>query len=161
MIGKIISGGQTGVDQAALDAAIACGMHYGGWLPAGRMTEDGPLPVEYALEELPGSSYPERTRKNVLAADATLIISRGKLTGGSALTATIAAELAKPWLHIDLAAQDKDDAVTAIKSWLQNCEPDVLNVAGPRASSDNEIYKDAYQLIGEILQAQQAMQGKP
>ncbi|MDJ0622148.1 MAG: putative molybdenum carrier protein [Desulfocapsaceae bacterium] len=159
MIKKIISGGQTGVDQAALDAAITCGIEHGGWLPAGRMTEDGPLPVKYQLQELPGSSYPERTRKNVVVADATLIVSRGKLSGGSALTATIASELDKAWLHIDLAKQAKADAVVNIKSWLQNCEPDVLNVAGPRASSDREIYGDVYQLIEEILQAQQEIEG--
>lgn len=95
----------------------------------------------------------------MVAADATLIVSRGKLSGGSALTATIASELKKPWLHIDLATLNKTDAVTNIKSWLQNFDPDVLNVAGPRASSDSKIYGDVYQLIEEILKAHQTIEG--
>lgn len=161
MIKKIISGGQTGVDQAALDAAIACGVAYGGWLPAGRLTEEGPLPLRYALKELSGSSYPERTRKNVVTADATLIISRGKLSGGSALTATIAAKLEKPYLHLDLAIQEQAAAVASVKSWLQNCEPGVLNVAGPRASSDRKIYQDAYEIIEKLLVTQQVIEGEP
>lgn len=151
MVVKVISGGQTGVDQAALDAAIALDIRHGGWLPVGRKTENGPLPDKYALKEMSTPSYPERTRKNVMDSDATLIISRGRLSGGSALTATYASELDKPWLHLDLAESDHEDAVDRAKRWLQDLGSDVLNVAGPRASSDGEIYGDAYKIIVDIL----------
>lgn len=151
MVNMIISGGQTGVDQAGLDAAIFCGIPHGGWLPAGRKTEDGPLSTRYKLVEMLSPSYRERTRKNVMEADATLIISRGTLTGGSALTAAIASELHKPHLHIDLNQHDHSTAVTKVKSWLRDYGTDVLNVAGPRASSDKLIYQDAYLLVVEVL----------
>ena len=152
MVKKIISGGQTGVDQAALDAAIARGVSHGGWLPAGRKTEAGPLSQRYALVEMKTQSYRERTRKNIVEADATLIISRGQLTGGSALTAAIASELEKPCLHIDLSVYDRPDAVTMVKRWLRDYDTDVLNVAGPRASSDGAIYQDAYHIVAEVLE---------
>jgi len=83
MIKKIISGGQTGVDQAALDATRAFDMPHGGWIPKGRLTEDGPLPEGYNLKEMPTDSYPEHTKQNVIDSDGTLIIARGKLTGGT------------------------------------------------------------------------------
>jgi hypothetical protein len=152
VVNKIISGGQTGVDQAALDAAISKGIGHGGWLPAGRKTEAGPLSTRYNLVEMLSQSYRERTRKNVMEADATLIISRGQLTGGSALTAAIAAELHKPCLHVDLKSQSRSDAVTIVKRWLRENDTDVLNVAGPRASSDEAIYRDAYNLVAEVLE---------
>lgn len=151
MVSRIISGGQTGVDQAALDAAIASGVSHGGWLPAGRKTEEGPLSTKYELIEMQTSSYRQRTRKNVMEADATLIISRGQLTGGSALTATIASELHKPWLHIDFNLHGHLAAVNKVKSWLRDYSTDVLNVAGPRASSDKTIYRDAFHLLAEVL----------
>jgi len=82
MIKKIISGGQTGVDRAALDTAIKLGIPHGGWIPKGRLTEEGPLPDRYQLQGMPMSSYPKRTERNVLDLDGTLIIAHGKLTSG-------------------------------------------------------------------------------
>jgi len=152
MIQKIISGGQTGVDQAALDAAICCGIPYGGWLPAGRKTENGPLAAKYAMDELASPSYPDRTRKNVEASDATLIISRGPLTGGSKLTENIALACRKPCLHVNLNANNVELAVVEVHSWLKKHAPVVVNVAGPRASSDWAIYDDAYALLLAVLQ---------
>lgn len=102
MIKKIISGGQTGTDQAALDVAIEAGIPHGGWIPKGRKTEEAPLPEEYRLQELPSDGYAERTEKNVLDSDGTLIFSHGELTGGSALTRQLANDHEKPWLHLDL-----------------------------------------------------------
>ncbi len=151
MVKRIISGGQTGVDQAALDAAIACGVSHGGWLPAGRKTEAGPLPTRYSLIEMQTRSYRERTRKNVMEADATLIISRGQLTGGSALTAAIATELQKPCLHIDLDLHNHLTAATIAKRWLLDNSTNILNVAGTRASSDEAIYRDAFRLVMDVL----------
>ncbi|HKJ63862.1 MAG TPA: putative molybdenum carrier protein [Desulfopila sp.] len=151
MVRKIISGGQTGVDQAALDAAMEVGVAYGGWLPAGRRTERGPLPQRYYhMQELPTDSYPERTRKNIENADATLIVSRGGLTGGSALTAKIAGEMDKPCLHMDLELS-AGCAATHIEQWLCRHQPEILNIAGPRASSDAAIYDQVLALIKEIM----------
>ena len=99
MIEKIISGGQTGADQAALDAAIKLGIPHGGWIPKGRMTENGPLPDKYNLIEMPIRSYPERTKKNIRESDGTLILSHGRLTGGSDFTQKMAMRFTKPCLQ--------------------------------------------------------------
>ena len=151
MIKKIISGGQTGVDQAALDAAIAHGMQYGGWLPAGRRTENGPLSARYTMQVLTTGGYPDRTRKNILDSDGTLIITKGPLTGGSALTARIANNRAKPLLHIDLTLLDNTRCKVILNEWLRNHQPESLNIAGPRASSDATIYDNAFALVSELL----------
>ncbi len=151
MIQKIISGGQTGVDQGALDAAISCGIEYGGWLPAGRKTENGPLSQKYRLKELGSASYPERTRKNVIEADATLIISHGPLTGGSALTASIAEGINSPYFHLDLDEHTPERVFSEINRWLRQHQPKILNVAGPRASSDSRIYLESYEILVELL----------
>jgi hypothetical protein len=147
MITKIISGGQTGVDRAALDAAIKLGIPHGGWVPKGRRTEDGALPERYRVRETATPVYAERTEKNVLAADGTLIISRGKLTGGSRVTRQMAEKHARPWLHVDLGLVPAFKAALAIKEWLTANRIAVLNVAGPRASKDPRIYRDALALI--------------
>ena len=83
---KIVSGGQTGADIAGIDAAIAYKTPYGGWLPKGWLTEDGPLSAEYQLQEMPTASYPKRTAQNVIDSDGTVILTHGSLTGGSLLT---------------------------------------------------------------------------
>jgi hypothetical protein len=85
MLTKIISGGQTGADRAALDAAIEYGVPHGGWIPKGRRTEDGRLPDRYILQETSNIGYPQRTKLNILDSDGTLIFSHGKLTGGICL----------------------------------------------------------------------------
>ncbi|RLB88989.1 MAG: hypothetical protein DRH26_12480, partial [Deltaproteobacteria bacterium] len=90
MLKKIISGGQTGADQAALDVAIKFNIDHGGWITSGRRTEHGTLPVKYKLKEMDTTYYSERTKKNIMDSDGTIIISRGKLTGGSRLTHTYA-----------------------------------------------------------------------
>ena len=98
---KIISGGQTGADRAALDVAIELGVPHGGWIPKGRLTEEGSLPAKYQLKEMPTASYPKRTEQNILDSDGTLIVSHGNLAGGSALTRKLAKKHQRPWLHID------------------------------------------------------------
>jgi Circularly permutated YpsA SLOG family len=90
MLTKLMSGGQTGADQAALDFAIENDIPYSGWIPKGRMTESGPLPEKYHLEEMPTKSYPKRTEKNIIVSDGTLIVSHGTITGGTALTKKLA-----------------------------------------------------------------------
>lgn len=155
IVQKIISGGQTGADQGALDGAVACGFPYGGAIPAGRKTETGPLPKCYLLEELASEHYPDRTEKNVSDSDGTLILSHGELTGGSALTRAIARKLAKPCLHIDCAKVAPEETLAQVRSWCAEHRIRVLNVAGPRASSDPLIYGKTRQLIAGLLMEQE------
>ena len=147
MIRKIISGGQTGVDRAALDVALKLAVAHGGWIPKGRITESGPLPQKYRLKETPSSSYADRTEKNVQDADGTLIISRGQLTGGSDYTREMAIRHNRPWLHIDLSQMAAFQAAIAINQWVLQNKIEVLNVAGPRASKDPAVYKDAVNIL--------------
>src|SRR5262245_54833883 len=92
---KIISGGQSGVDRAALDVALELGIPCGGWCPKGRRAEDGPLPDRYPLDETQTSFYPERTRRNVRDSDGTLILADGAAKGGTALTIELAEQMQK------------------------------------------------------------------
>ena len=147
---KIISGGQTGADQAALDAAIALKIPYGGWLPRGRKTENGPLSQRYALRELNSARYRDRTEKNILTADGTLIFSFGPLSGGSALTEALAIRHDRPFLHIDFELTDRTRATALVAAWLQAMQIETVNVAGPRASSEPRIYEAVYALLTEI-----------
>ena len=152
MIKKIISGGQTGVDRAALDTAIRLGIAHGGWLPKGRLTEDGPLPDPYQLQEMPTEEYPARTEKNVLESDGTLIISRGSPSGGTDYTRKMALKHGKQLLHIDLSlGQRASDAGSLISSWAEMNRIETLNVAGPRASNDPAIYADTVNILTHAL----------
>ena len=144
---KIISGGQTGADQAALDAAIDLDIPHGGWIPKDRLTEDGPLPEKYHLQEMPTGSYPKRTEKNVEDSDGTVIFTRGRLSGDSSLTASFAVEHGKPWVHIDLSKLHALHASTKLHEWIVSERIQVLNVAGSRASKDPGIHNDVYQAI--------------
>ncbi len=147
---KIISGGQTGADQAALDAAITLNIPHGGWLPRGRKTENGPLPIRYALYECNSARYRDRTEKNILHADGTLIFSFGPLSGGSALTEALAIRHDRPFLHIDFERIDKTQAAAMVESWLQTMRLQTVNVAGQRASNEPRIYEAVYSLLTEI-----------
>ena len=140
MLKKIISGGQTGADRGALDAAIELGIPHGGWVPKGRLAEDGPVSDKYQLKEMPSASYPARTEQNVIDSDGTLIISHGKLTGGSAETRKMAMKHAKPWFHADLNNLPTFQAGIIIEDWILKNRIETLNVAGPRASDDPSIY---------------------
>lgn len=149
---QIISGGQTGADRAALDVAIALGIAHGGWVPQGRLTEEGPLPEKYRLQEMDSDSYPKRTEKNVLEADGTVIVSHGKLTGGTALTKKLAKEHCKSLLHLDLDKMSLLYAARLLQSWLLDNGIRVLNVAGARASTDPEIYEATMKVLELALQ---------
>jgi hypothetical protein len=150
MIKKIISGGQTGADQAALDVAINLGIPHGGWIPKGRRTESGTLPDKYKLKEISLSGCPERNEQNVIDSDGTLIISHGKLTGRSSLTVKLAKQHKKEWLHIDLKIIRGFSAAQLVKSWIVLNDIKVLNVGGPRASEDPDIYEDAVRLLKAV-----------
>lgn len=147
---KIISGGQTGADRAALDAAIALAIPHGGWLPRGRKTEDGPLSPRYALLENDSPRYRDRTERNILDADATLICSHGPLSGGSALTEALAIRHDRPFLHVDFVHAPAEAATSLVQRWLDAIRPAILNVAGPRASSDPHIYPAVFALLTSL-----------
>ena len=147
MLTKIVSGGQTGADQAALDAAIALGLDHGGWVPAGRLTERGPLDSRYDMKEMPSAEYAARTEKNVIDSDGTLILSHGALTGGSDFTRKMAVQHGRPWLHLDLSGTSAFQAARAAGEWLAEHRVSVLNVAGSRASKDPRIYSAVRDLL--------------
>jgi hypothetical protein len=165
VVRKIISGGQTGADQAALDVAMDFGISYGGWVPRGRKTENGPLDPKYVhMKESTSGRYADRTLGNVVEADGTLIVTHGPLTGGSRLTAVFAREHGKPCLHIDLTMSFRFKAAETIRSWISEQRIQVLNVAGPRASMDPEIYRATYDILQTALFMDMAlsnMQGRP
>lgn len=131
--GRVISGGQTGVDRAALDAALALGIPCGGTAPKGMLAEDGRVPDRYPLVEGPSPDYAERTETNVRDADATLIlVTTEPLTGGTLLTERLARKHRKPVAVVRL---DDPDPAADIRSFLKAVRPRTLNVAGPRESS--------------------------
>ena len=150
MIKKIISGGQTGADRAALDFAIKMEIPHGGWVPKGRLAEDGPLPSKYNLKEMRSKIYPKRTEKNVLDSDGTLTVSHGRLTGGSQYTMDMAIMHGKPWLHINLNERSTLDAAQKVIDWVLSNEIEILNFAGPRASKDSKIYRAVFELLETI-----------
>ena len=150
MINRIVSGGQTGVDRAALDVAIKLGIAHGGWIPQGRLTESGVLPQKYHLKETSSSEYSVRTEKNVIDSDGTLIISHGPLTGGSEYTREMAIRHSRPWLHIDLDRTIAFHAAAAINKWIQRKKIEILNVAGPRASKNPAIYPDTLNILESV-----------
>jgi hypothetical protein len=152
MIKKIISGGQTGADRAALDVAINLGIPHGGWIPQGRITEKGSLPERYRLQEMPTASYPKRTEQNVIDSDGTLIVARGKLTGGSDYTRQMTLKHKKQLLGIDLDQTDLYNAASLVASWIKLRRIAVLNVAGPRASKDRQIYSDVIRILERAIQ---------
>lgn len=132
----IVSGGQTGADRGGLEAAIALGIAHGGWCPQGRRAEDGVIPARYQLRESDSPSYGERTRRNVVDSDATVLFSRGAPAGGSELTAAIARELGKPLLELDtrFVVTQPQEAAHRLRSWLAQHAVATLNVAGSRES---------------------------
>ena len=148
----IISGGQTGVDRAALDVARELGLPYGGFIPKGRRTEDGTLPDEYVgMTETESSIFAVRTRENVVFADMTLILARGSPDGGTLLTQLTAQAREKPLLVLDLLEVDPDEAARRILAWLSGPAAGTLNVAGPRESRQPGIYREARVLLETVL----------
>jgi hypothetical protein len=136
---RIISGGQTGADRAALDFAIAHGIPHGGWCPRGRLAEDGPIPARYHLSETPDADYAQRTEWNVREADGTVIFSTTPaLVGGSQYTAELARQHGKPCLHLS-RERDGKDAARKLRDFLAEHRIKVLNVAGPRYSQEPDI----------------------
>jgi hypothetical protein len=145
---RIVSGGQTGVDRAALDVAITLGIPHGGWCPKGRLAEDGTIPRQYQLTETELPDYAQRTGQNVLDSDATLILCRGQPGGGTELTRRLAQGHRKPHLVVDLL-QPID--WPGIRAWIAESASGTLNVAGPRESQCPGIHAQAAEFLRELL----------
>ena len=147
MFRKIVSGGQTGVDRAALDFALAGGIVHGGWCPKGRRAEDGKLPEKYNLQETPRKDYGQRTEWNVRDSDGTLVIINRELSGGTLYTLETARKMGKPVMIAALADKAEEKQVAG---WVENNGIRVLNVAGPRASSEPEIYGMTLEFLQKV-----------
>jgi len=150
LVRRIVSGGQTGVDRAALDWALASGVEHGGWCPKGRRAEDGPIDARYALTETEASSYAERTKRNVRESDATLILNSGPLEGGTLLTHRVAGAAGKPCLVARLDSPYLEGEALRILEWLGGDALLVLNVAGPRELSHPGIYEVALAMMRSL-----------
>ena len=147
-IAKIVSGGQTGVDRAALDVAFDLGIPCGGWCPKGRRAEDGRIPDRYPLRETASPAYAERTALNVRDSDGTLIITKGPPTGGTALTIQLAGRFGKPCHIVDL---NGGPVAADFRRWTKEFKIRVLNVAGPRAGEDSALQENATGFLRKIL----------
>jgi hypothetical protein len=156
---KIVSGGQTGVDRGALEAALRAGFPCGGWCPADREAEDGAIPSRYPVTPLAEAGYPERTRENVLASDGTVILfdgrlTHGHLTGGTRLTRLSCRTARKPLLVLDAAKMSEAAAAEAILKFVNENGIRVLNVAGPRASGWPKGFAFAFGVIWRVLKSE-------
>lgn len=148
---KVISGAQTGVDRAALDAAIELGISHGGWVPKVRLAEIGPVPAKYRVQELPSSNYQARTKKNIETATATLIFVPEQVSKGTSLTIKYAEASKKPFLLVKLNSLDDPATKEKVIKWLGKLSMATVNIAGPRESS-NESYS-AYGLTLPFIKA--------
>jgi hypothetical protein len=153
-IDTIISGGQSGVDRAALDVAIKLGIACGGWCPKGRWAEDGPIPDVYPMRETPSVEVAQRTGWNVRDSDGTLVITEGPPAAGTALTIDMTAVFEKPCLVVDVAGQGdqlSEQNIGAIAAWISEHRIRLLNVAGQRESTVPGIYQKAAALLLRLL----------
>lgn len=171
LISKIVSGGQTGVDRAALDAAIFLEIEHGGYCPAGRRAEDGPIPPIYRLSETEKRSYSVRTELNVVNSDATLILYREQMTGGTELTFKLTKKHKRPCFTVNLSSLEFDNSLTdaskqtddgflnrrslkeQVVLWIQSENVGVLNVAGPRESTSPTITKAAESFLIKVFES--------
>lgn len=163
---QIVSGGQTGVDRAALDIAIRYNIPHGGWCPKGRLAEDGTLPPQYNLEETDSATWDERTRLNIRDSDATLVLINAlpvRVTDGTQLTISEAKRINKPLLVIDiphsvildnqklLHLNHMDAVVAYVSNWLLKYKVKTLNIAGPRASQCPDIYQHTFGFLSQCF----------
>ena len=148
---KIISGGQTGVDRAALDVALRHGFGCGGWCPAGRLDEFGRIPDHYPIQELQGGGFTERTLQNVKDSDGTVVIYSAELRGGTEQTVRFCVDLKRPHQLIDASKISAEDATKLIADFVRKNKIGILNVAGPRQSEWPEGYDYAFRALSAFL----------
>jgi hypothetical protein len=153
---KIVSGGQTGVDRGALDAALDAGFDCGGWCPQGRVAEDGEIPARYVMAELAASGYEKRTLQNVLDSDGTAILYFGVLEGGTLQTKENCVARGKPVELIDASRATPAEAAARIVAFIEKNGISVLNVAGPRASKQPAAHAYARATITLVIAAGRA-----
>lgn len=144
---QIISGGQSGVDRAALDFALQNNISCGGWCPEGRMAEDGIIPSKYPLKETNSDEVSVRTYKNIEWADGTLIIHSTQIDQGTQTTIDDSIQLKKPYFIIDL---NETINTIAFSNWIDSNKIRILNIAGPRESNSKGIYVLAYKFLESI-----------
>jgi len=144
----IISGGQSGVDRAALDFALKYGISCEGYCPKGRLAEDGIIDKKYPLQETATSLYEERTVRNVDISDALILIIDDELDIGSGLALSTARKLSKPTLIISLKSPRP---TKEIKFWINKNMPCRINFAGPRESNSPGIYDNTYAFLEELI----------
>ena len=150
----IVSGGQTGVDRAALDVAIFLDIAHGGWCPKGRLAEDGAIPSHYQLKECGSPEYAIRTEKNVVESDGTLILFRQRRSGGTELTYRLAKRHRRPCLAVDLShAPNEDD----VRQWLTDHNISRLNIAGPRESNCGGITSQTEDFLVKVFRDSDSM----
>jgi len=147
MIKKIISGGQVGADQGALDVAIKYGIPHGGWIQKGLKTQSGILPSKYHLKEMSTASFKDRIEQNVIDSHGSVIITHGTLAGGADYCLKMAQKHGRPCLHIDLNTLSEFTAASRLNAWIKENDIEVLNVNGSRTSEDSSIYKDTMDII--------------
>jgi hypothetical protein len=150
---KIISGGQAGVDRAALDAALRYRIECGGWCPAGRLDEFGKIPDRYPIQELQGGGFTERTFQNVKDSDGTVVIYPGELRGGTEQTVRFCVELERPHQLIDALRVSTEEAAKLIADFVCKNKIDILNVAGPRQSEWREGYDYSSRALDRSLKS--------
>ena len=148
---KIISGGQTGVDRAALDVALRHGIKCGGWCPAGRLDEFGKIPDHYPIQELQGGGFTERTLQNVKDSDGTVVVYCDDLSGGTAQTVYFCLELKRPHELIDASKISTEGAAKLIDDFVDKNKINILNVAGPRQGEWSEGYAYASRALSAFL----------
>ena len=151
MLKKIISGGQFGADQGALDAAIKYNFPYGGWIQKGRKTQSGILPDKYKLKEMPIAGFKEKIEQNVIDSDGTVIISHGNLTGGADYSQKMTEKHNRPCLHINLNEVPDFMASSKINTWIIENDIEIMNVTGSRVSEDSDIYRNTMYIIEGVI----------